>query len=305
MKKTKKWVVFLCSLAAVIVTIVILCCTLFAVKDIKLDFRTSTVFTYTESEIIEKSGIPKGKCVFFLKKNQYEKNIEKNFPYLKVINIETKIPSHIVVHLAEREEFYAIVYNGYTYICDNEFKVLKIVEGTNYESTESNPIKIDGSTLHIENNSISAGDFLEIKEEGLLNLYNSFLYNDRGRGEMLSFIKEMKIFESLEQVTSNKETSLVFTTFSGRNIYLYNIDYGQKYKVQKVYSLLSNIIDVQKFSYNNVIYDRAVAENDNDKMTEILTKADIHIYNVISRTEFGEKDNYYILKYENIEVKTA
>ena len=305
MNKAKKWILLLCSCVAVIVKIVILCCTLFAVKDIKLDFRTSTVFSYVENEIIEKSGIPKGKCVFFLKKNQYEKNIEKNFPYLKVINIETKIPSHLVVHLAEREEFYAILLNGKTYMCDDELKVLRIEEGENYISTEENAIKIDGASLNIKNDEITEGDFLKIEKEGLLNLYNSFLYNNRGRGEMLSFIKDIKMFDSLEQVTNARENSIMITTHAGRNIYLYNIDYGQKYKIQKMFSLLTSIMDVEKFSYSGIIYDKNQEGNDNEKMMQILSKSDIHIYNYIRREEFSEKDNYYILRYEGSDVKNA
>lgn len=303
MKKAKIWIIFLCTLVAIVVTVVIFCCTLFAVKDIKLDFRTSLVYAYSESEIIEKSEIPYGKCVFFLKKSKYKENIEKNYPYLKVINIETKVPSHIVVHLAEREEFYAITYEDKTYICDDELKVLRIEEKS-YESTENNAIKVDGNSLHINNETISIGDFLKIKEKGLLDLYNSFLKSDRKRSEMVSFIKEMNFFETYEQVTLTPEISLELVTHAGRKIFLYNIDYGQEYKLQKAFALLSNIMEIQKFSYNNVVYDRAEPINDNVKMTEILSGSEIHIYNYISRTEFSEKDNYYILRYQNIDIKS-
>ena len=79
MRKYKKQIIIiLCVLATIIVTSVTFCLTLFTVKDIKIDFRTSTVYSYSNSEIIEKSEFVFGKDKFSVKVSigvaQYLKN---------------------------------------------------------------------------------------------------------------------------------------------------------------------------------------------------------------------------------------
>ena len=305
-KKYKNILIILAFAIGVILTAVIFCFTLFTVKDIKLDYRTELLHAYSEEEVIEKSGIKEGSCVFFLKKDKLEENIEKNFPYLEVINIETIIPSHIVFHLAEREEFYAVIHNGNTLICDDEFKVLRIDSGTTYNSTTSNAILIDGG-LDITNEKISTGEFLEFKQDGLKDLYNAMLVNERNRPEMLSLIKEISIDDYSEKevvvdgkkVEKQMQTTINITTHNDRNIFINNIDYGLKYKLQKLFALQSSILDIEKFSYDEngdgVIQEEEKyykTETDQvklDKMYEILSTCEIHISNYESEYQYNEQ----------------
>ena len=298
MRKYKKQIIIaLCILAGITLTAVTFCLTLFTVKDIKLDFRTSTANEYSVSEIIEKSELPYGKCVFFLKKDEYVKKIEKQFPYLEVINIETVIPSHIIIHLSERQEFYAVKHKDQILFCDDDFKILRIEDTGSYDSTTTNAIFIDEYKLTILNKTVEAGDMLEFNETGLKNLFNAMLKNSRNRSEMLAFVKQIETFSDKEEVTNENQTGVKLTAHSGREIFVYNIAYGLEYKLRKVFALLPEIMNIEKFKYNNVNYDI----NDEilkDEMINILQNAQIHVKNYISKTNFSEKDNYYYLTYE-------
>ncbi len=332
-KKYKNILIILAVIVGVVLTAVIFCFTLFTVKDIKLDYRTNLLHPYSQTEIIEKSGIDTGSCVFFLKKDKFEENIEKNFPYLKVINIETVIPSHIIIHLAEREEFYAVEHNGNILICDDEFKVLRIVSGTSYESTTNNAIFIPDE-LDITNEKIAEGEFLEFKQDGLKNLYNSMLVNSRTRPEMLSLFKQIEISDYSEKevivdgkkVEKEYQTSIKLTTHNDRNVCINNIDHGLKYKLQKTFAVLSAILDIQEFVYDENKDGVAQSEeiyrkNDTDdikvgKMFEILSKCDIFVSNYASEYQYDEstekivkmyteEDCYFHLSYNGVTLKTA
>lgn len=322
-KKYKNLLIILAVAVGVVVTAVIFCFTLFTVKDIKIDFRTETAISYSDEEIVEKSGIKTGKCVFFLKKNQFEANIEKNFPYLEVINIETIIPSHIVIHVAERQEFYAIMHNDKIIYCDDEFKILKVENGTNYDSTASNAILIPSGQLNITNEKIEAGEFLEFKQNGLKDLYNSMLVNSRTRADMLSMFKEISVAEYVEKevvkdgktIEKQWQTTIKITTHNGRGIYLHNIDYGLKYKVQKTFAILSNIMEIQTFVYDGKTYDRK-AQDDQSEIDNILSLAEIHVENYQSEYQYdeasdkiykaySEKDCYYSLVYNGKTLEQA
>ena len=330
LRKYKGLIIALVSVLITIITIVILCFTLFTVQDIKLDYRTELTASYSDEEIIEKSGMKKGSCVFFLKKQIYVDNIEKNFPYLEVINIETEIPSHIVIHLAERREFYAVAYNGQILYCDDEFKVLKIEDGVNYDSTPQNAIFIPENQLKFDNESIETGDFLQItkKGNGIQQLYNSMLVNARTYAHMISTIKEISVYDYKQydvivdgkRVEKDYQTSLKLTMHSGREIYLWNIEYGLKYKVQNMYSILSSVMEIQKFKLENdlgeeVVYDKETA-SDHAEINNILANCEIHLKNYQSEYQFdertnsfvkvyGEKDCFYELVYNGKSLKKA
>lgn len=120
-------IVGISALVLVVGLILLLSYTFFSLKEVELDYRTShTNITATDEEIIESGQIKMGGTVFFRNKAKIEENIENEFPYLNVINIETVFPSKFVIHLAERQEVYAIQGNEEYYICDEEFRVLDI-----------------------------------------------------------------------------------------------------------------------------------------------------------------------------------
>lgn len=140
-KKAKKIIIALSGVLSILILLIILCFTAFSLKTVKIDFRTSLEnITVSEKEILESGKFKKGGSVFFHGKNGYKKNLENFNPYIKVVNIETVFPSTFVVHLVERQEVFAIAFEGGHYICDEELRVLRIClnENNDNETNDNN-----------------------------------------------------------------------------------------------------------------------------------------------------------------------
>ena len=183
----------------ILVVFVILCFTLFGLSSISINFKTSSLVFDENSydEIIENSGLKQGSCVLFLNKKLAEEKLEKQYPYLKIINIETVFPNKVVIHCAEREEVFAINLNNNKYaICDENLKVLNITNIENYESVQSNPILLSNLFLNETQQNISIGDFFNFYENSLdfLNkICEAFKLNNRSIVEIKGLIKSIDI----------------------------------------------------------------------------------------------------------------
>ena len=140
----KKKIIIAGSVLLVLIALVItLCFTVFSLKAVEIDYRTSrTVLLQVEDEDIISAGEFKiGSPVLFHSKKEYKTKIEQYNPYIKVVNIETVFPDKLVVHICERQEVYAVAFNGGNYICDEELRVLRVDEA--YQSNSSNPILLN------------------------------------------------------------------------------------------------------------------------------------------------------------------
>ncbi|MCI8554965.1 MAG: FtsQ-type POTRA domain-containing protein [Clostridia bacterium] len=144
-KKAKKIIIALSGVLSILILLIILCFTAFSLKTVKIDFRTSLEnITLSEKEILESGKFKKGGSVFFHGKTSYKKNLENFNPYIKVVNIETVFPSTFVVHLVERQEVFAIAFEGGYYICDEELRVLRICLNENNDN-ETNDNNLSGN----------------------------------------------------------------------------------------------------------------------------------------------------------------
>lgn len=177
-KKHKKLTICICVLLLLIITIVILVFTLFSLKDVELELKTQTLNLTqdVQDEIVSKT-LENKQTVLFMNKQAIQDDLEKQFPYLKIVNIETKFPNKLVVHCTEREELFAVVSNGKTYFLDEDLKILR-VSSEIYTKIENGPvvltfksIKIDGNsilpvTLDLNLDEAKEGMFLSLENEG-------------------------------------------------------------------------------------------------------------------------------------------
>ena len=172
-KTHKKLTIILSVIFLLIITSIILIFTLFSLKEISLNFKTETqhITEEMQSDIINeirKEGIS---TVLFTDKSKLIKRLEKEFPYIKIINIETVIPSTFVIHCIEREELYAIESQDKIFYLDEDLKVLKI--GEDILTDQSNVVLLNIANLELSLQNIELGQFLkfdEIKGEGLENV---------------------------------------------------------------------------------------------------------------------------------------
>ncbi len=224
---------------------ILLLFTLFALKNAEVDFRTSRVnLSATQEEIIETADLSYKSPVLFHSKKKYVSRLEKAYPYIKVINIETVFPNKFVIHVSERQEVYAVEGEGFFYICDEDFKVLRKTE--KFESVESNAILLSGIEVKSEKD---AGEFLPV--DGYVDIYSSFVENNRLLFEQQALVKEINFEKAVNEKTNLEEVSAKLTLFSGNNIKILNCSKSLTLKVtsaiqvfSQLYSLLGKEIKI-------------------------------------------------------------
>ena len=236
-KKTKIITTFI-SLLAIIVLLVVLSSTLFAVKEVKVSVESasSALASTNENEIVEMSNIKNGANVFLLEKKKAKRSIEQNCPYIKVLNIETKFPNIVVIHVVERDEVFAFQTSDKCYITDGELKVLRIVDGE-YSSKTSNAIKVlyDGD-------GAAAGEFLSVSEKFLpLNTMENSNYQNYSIDE-----NALQDFCARYEMISVFEDKIVLQTFLGVKVCIYDPSYKQQEKLKMATIKMDSLTYEQK-----------------------------------------------------------
>lgn len=232
---SKKLIITLSVVFAIVAVFLILCWTLFGLSSVSIEFETTTKnLTLSDEEIVEAGRFRYGASVLFEGKQKYIDNLNaksaenEKFAYLKVVNIETVFPNRFVVHVAEREELFAVEYDTQFLICDRDFRVLK------FSSTQENAILLKG--LQILNSSVSVGDFLEIGQTSMKKFYSVMLQNNRDLAEQLGKFKEIEIGSYQDEITHKEYVSITLTTFQNRKFVINNIDFAFANKVQLMFA---------------------------------------------------------------------
>ena len=199
LKKHKLLFIVLGSLLAILIVAIILMFTLFSLKTIDVSYASSSATILNYEEDIKKE-ISLGGTVFFKDKSKYINQIEKKYPYIKVVNIETKIPNKFVLHLAARQELYAVKVGGKYAILDEELKVLNICDNSN-NCIELNVFDLEFSTFEIGSfvsfNDLSLNENICFNGSDVQNfltkLYSNFQRNNRNLENVKSLIKSIKL----------------------------------------------------------------------------------------------------------------
>lgn len=189
-----------------------------------------------------------GTPVFFQSKNKYIEKIENSNPYIKVVNIETVFPSKFVVHVAERQEIYALPFENGHYICDEEFRVLKI--STDFVSNSSNAMLLNLPN-HISQNSLQAGDYVE----GVIvpPIYQSLFENNRTLGEQTQLIESITISSEYNDVLKKEERVAILKLFSGQTVKIINTDVGLTGKINLMFKVYSQLFNKIGITYKGVV----------------------------------------------------
>ena len=224
-KKAKIITIFL-SVFAAIVLLVVLSSTLFAVSEVKVSFQGEKhkLASIDEKEIAKTADIKNGTHVFLVDKKKAINNIEKKYPYIKVLNIEIKFPNKVVVNAVEREEVFVFQQSERHLFVDSDFKVLRIVTG-NFDSTISDPIKV-----MFEECDAKEGEFLKASQKFLtLKSLEQSNYENFSKEEsntalsmLLTRYKSIDVFDE----------KLEMQTFQGVKIVMYTPNYKQQEKLE-------------------------------------------------------------------------
>ncbi len=91
-------------------------------------FAVEGTSPYSKEEIINASGIEKGKSLIFLDIDEAQAAIEKNLPYTDEVVIKRKLPDTVVIRYGETRKAYALQISGGAYaLTDSNLKVLELV----------------------------------------------------------------------------------------------------------------------------------------------------------------------------------
>ena len=263
LKKYKKLIIALSVILGVIIVCVILNFTLFSLKKVDINFKNQAmIFTEQSKESI---AIKKGISIFTVNKKNITQQLEKDYPYLKVINIETVFPNKIIIHCAEREETYAVKASDTKYfICDAEFKVLNIT--TTYYNEQYNPILFLGLENIITNsNRVNAGEFLEFssEEEILKNIGTSLLKTNKTVSMQRGLIKEIELTSSIDVFTAKNMPYLIIKDFNDFQTNIYRIDSLLAEKFQYMFASWSQVV------YNPSVFYKEEIENSSLSLDDI------------------------------------
>ena len=215
--------IILLILLGILLLLLLLLFTLFRVNKVELHFKNETsIFNSVEyqNEIISTSGILDYSTIFSVKKSSVVNNIEKEYPYIKVINIETVFPNSIIIHCAQREEaYYVQVGNNLYYLVDEEFKVLGL--SSSYDENSKKAVLLFG--IEIDNKTAKIGEVLEFSNSYIAReLINSFAYNNKNITDFIYMFKsvEYEISTTRYYYTNQYEIALVLTTYDNFKIKL-------------------------------------------------------------------------------------
>lgn len=91
-------------------------------------FAVEGISPYSKEEIINASGIEKGKSLIFVDIDEAKAAIEKNLPYTDEVVIKRKLPDTVVIRYGETKRTCAIQIGGGAYaLTDSKLKVLEHV----------------------------------------------------------------------------------------------------------------------------------------------------------------------------------
>ena len=279
---SKKAIIITSVCVGVVAVVLILFWTLFALSSVTVEFHTTTKnLTLSEEEIVEAGDFSYGASVLFDGKNKYVERLNKKagedekFAYLEVVNIETVFPNRYIIHVAEREEVFAYQTGNEVLILDDDLRVLRkesLADGESYISSKQNAIEL--KNLTILNDEINVGDFLEVEQTGVLELYNAFLANDRTLAEQKGFVKEISLGVNHVDITEMDYVSATILTHSGREFVINNIDFALANKIQLMFALdsaLYNQINGEGYVVDGngeIVYDNVLDENGNLMLDE-------------------------------------
>ena len=242
----KRCELIILSVLIFIAVVVVLSSSIFSFSETNLDFLTTTVnLNVNEEDIFKASKLEYGKSIFSINKNQAQKNIEKQNPYIKVVNIETVFPNKIIFHVAERQELFAVKYLDKYLILDDEGKILQIKDS--FINTAENAILL--TDYNINNTESQLEDNTKSQESNIVYEQGDFIENTEGIKNVAKVLKEWKTsFVHLRAHVisiSGIGEKLILKMRCGLTIKVFNSDEFLSDKINLAFSIYDKAEDIE------------------------------------------------------------
>lgn len=227
----------------------------------------STKHYFTENEIDLNNNLSFFSTTLIYNKNKLIKTIEKNNPYLKVVDIESKFPFTLKVHVIEREPLYYIVNNGKYVILDGDLKVLEIKDNLDYKV---NPLTIKNE---IDSQNIAISEFVSLKNEAfdmlIKQIDDAMVQNLKTNLDFKIMFSEIEVKSVLSPITLNYINEVFLKTHSGVEIQIFDANNNLSQKIKRANLMLASLNPTEKSegvilvfeNTNNVIESRYFVED--------------------------------------------
>lgn len=148
MKKTKLAIGIFVGLIVIVLTIVLLACTVFVVRKVTVIKNVSSNYLDTDI-IVSSSGLKKGASIVTIDKDKIKAEIEKTNPYVEVLEISRDFPNEVIIKVTVRSSLMMVLSEdgANAAILDADMKVLDVVP---YSSSDKSQItKVDSLTFSV------------------------------------------------------------------------------------------------------------------------------------------------------------
>lgn len=211
--KNKRLVVLL-SVLAFLTVLIVLSSTVFTLQKVSISWLTTKDEMIGIKDTSITSMVQTGSSIFLVDKEDITSDLEKNFPYLRVVGIETKFPNKIVIHSAERESLFAISMDDgnnakYYMVLDEKGKVLKKTNSSIFAGEElgAKPIKVTFINANVNSNDYIVGE--EVKDNSVKDLLTRLSYTMREAGHTPTTSKGVFTDISIENNGNKKEINFI------------------------------------------------------------------------------------------------
>lgn len=175
---------------------------------------------YSESEVVDSSGIGIGENLFLCRGDNINDNIRKNLPYIASVNVEHQFPNRILLTLSETLGCaYVQCENGFALI-DKDEKVLDILDAEPQNVAQIVGVKVA---------DVKPGEGIVFADDNIKGLISKIFI---GMEKYLNDITEINLSDS----------HVLTVVFQNRIKILFGSSVGLDYKLKTVVSILDGKI---------------------------------------------------------------
>lgn len=217
MNRSKVVIGIFVALILIVITIVLLACTVFVVRDISVESDVST-YLVDADRIVESSGLSVGRSIISINKEKVKTAIERENPYVEVTGIRRVFPSKVVISTTIRTGIMLVKSedSGYYALIDSSMKVLNVVDAADSSVTSATIVSNLRFTMPDEGPLAAIGTEIAFSDaacgEVLREIAESAYEFEISGSRFFTFFKEIS-FDTTDgivvYINTNKGVSLV------------------------------------------------------------------------------------------------
>lgn len=216
--KSKRLIVIL-SILAFLTVLIVLNSTLFTLQSVSVNWLTTKYHLDNIKDYDLVEDVSKGESIFLVNKAEISQKLEKTYPYLRVVSIETKFPNKLVIHSAERECLYAVKLSDNEYaLLDELGKVLKLTTSSIFAGPElgAKPIKVTFNNIILNPADFVVGEQVKVANIEILLSQLSHTLREASYTPTTS----KGVFLNIDVISMGESCEVNFTTRNGMVIRL-------------------------------------------------------------------------------------